>query len=82
MFEKLKEKILNEVEEVVSSAVLRSTRALKRNITLFVLKTLFLVLSIVFLAVGIVLLGASYVGLNLMLILAGLVLFVFFLAIR
>ena len=77
MLDQLMTYFANEATRVIDSVI----QPLKRKALLFLLKGTLLVLSIAFLSVGVVLFGAQLIGLDLMILLVGAVLFAGFLVI-
>lgn len=72
------EAITNTIVKEINSAVGRVVNAVQRRIIRIALKVFFVVAGLTALAVGLILMGAKYVGLDLMLILAGVVLLIAF----
>ncbi len=72
------EAITNTIVKEINSAVGRVVNAAQRRIIRIALKVFFVVAGLTALAVGLILMGAKYVGLDLMLILAGVVLLIAF----
>lgn len=70
------ENIANLVRSEIEKAVVPTVRHVQKKIIFFAIKTTLLVLALVASVAGVTLLGAKYIGLDLMLILAGVVLFV------
>jgi len=74
MFETITNAIVKEINSAVSSVV----NSIQRRLLRMAIKAFFIIAGIAALAIGIILMGAKYVGLDLMLILAGVVLVIAF----
>jgi len=74
MFEAFTNLIVKEVNNAVNSVV----NGIQRRILRLALKAFFIIAGLTALAIGIILMGAKYVGLDLMLISAGIVLVIAF----
>ncbi len=72
------EAITNTIVKEINSAVARVVNAVQRRIIRIALKVFFVIAGLTALAIGIILIGAKYVGLDLMLVAAGIVLLVAF----
>ncbi|MBS3147284.1 hypothetical protein J4219_00195 [Candidatus Woesearchaeota archaeon] len=70
------EKIANLVRTEIENAIVPTVRHVQKKIIFFAIKTTLLVLALIASVAGVTLLGAKYIGLDLMLILAGVVLFI------
>jgi hypothetical protein len=72
------EAITNTIVKEINTAVGRVVNAVQRRILRIALKVFFVVAGLTALAIGLILMGAKYVGLDLMLVLAGVVLLIAF----
>ncbi len=72
------ETITNAVVKEINSAVSSVVNSVQRRLLRIAIKAFFIIAGIAALSIGIVLMGAKYVGLDLMLILAGVVLVIAF----
>ncbi len=74
MLEAIADVVIKEVERSINSVV----KAVQKRVLRFVLKVFFCVAGLTALAIGLILMGSKYVGLDLMLVAAGVVLIVAF----
>jgi hypothetical protein len=72
------EAITNTIVKEINSAVARVVNAVQRRLIRIALKAFFVIAGLTALSIGIILIGAKYVGLDLMLVAAGIVLLVAF----
>lgn len=72
------EAITNTIVKEINCAVGRVVNSVQRRIVRIALKVFFVVAGLTALSAGVILMGAKYVGLDLMLVLAGVVLLIAF----
>ncbi len=72
------EAITNTVVKELNNAVSRVVNAVQRRVLRIALKAFFVIAGLTALSAGVILMGAKYVGLDLMLVLAGVVLLIAF----
>ena len=78
MLEQFAQLVAKEVDRAATSVL----NTVKRRLLLFVLKAVFMVLSLTIVTIGIVLLGGKYVGVDVMMVIVGLLLLVGFLVVK